>query len=204
MYVLGTVFSKWQSILPGIKCTVLSVRNKSQPSVRTYYVNGSAVMRHNSYIDLSITIRQDLSFHMYMLTTLSARRDGRRISILFRCFTSRNCDIMHKAFTACIWPIVEYNTIVWSTCIRYFIDLNESVQRNFSKRMPSLLSFSCDERNAMLNLETLELRRLHFDLMYKVFNYPTPFDPHIVFTVYSIPPPTLLRRDITVPSFLKQ
>jgi hypothetical protein len=48
------------------------------------------------------------------------------------------------------------------------------------------------ERLAFLNLETLELRRLHFDLIfyYKVFNHLAPFDPETLFSMHT-PPPNL-------------
>ena len=73
--------------------------------------------------------------------------------------------------------------------MKYLIDLIECVQRNFSKRIPYLSVLTYAERLAMLNLETLELRRLHFDLIfyYKVFNHLTPFDPETVFTMHTPP-----------------
>jgi hypothetical protein len=61
----------------------------------------------------------------------------------------------------------------------------ENVQRSFSKRLPSLSSYSYFERLAFLNLEPLELRRLRFDLLYycKVFHNLTPFAPNEVYNV---------------------
>ena len=44
-------------------------------------------------------------------------------------------------------------------------DLLESVQRKFTKRIPSLCNLSYPERLAALNLESLEFRRLKFDLI---------------------------------------
>ena len=70
-------------------------------------------------------------------------------------------------------------------------------------------SLTYAERLAVLNLETLELRRLRSDLIvyYKVFNHLTPFDPDLVFKIYS--PPNCLRsnepfilKSITVPNKL--
>ena len=81
-------------------------------------------------------------------------------------------------------PIVEYNTIVWNPCVKYLTDLIECVQRNFSKRTPSLSVLTYAERLAMLSLETLELRRLHFDLIF-YYNHLTHFDPETVFTMYT-------------------
>jgi hypothetical protein len=102
---------------------------------------------------------------------------------------------MRRAFIAYIRPILEYNSVVWSPSLLYLIELLESVQRSFSKRLPSLSSLTYAERLAVLNLETLELRRLRFDLIfyYKVFNHLTPFEPDSVFTIYS--PPNCLRSN---------
>ena len=66
------------------------------------------------------------------------------------------------------------------------------MQRNFSKRIPSLSVLINAEPLAVLNLEILELRRLNFDLIfyYTVFNHLTPFDPETVglFTVHTPSP----------------
>jgi hypothetical protein len=66
----------------------------------------------------------------------------------------------------------------------------ESVQRCFTKRIPSISTFSTyAERLVLVNFDTLELRRLRFYLIfhYKVFNHLTPFDPETIFQVYQTP-----------------
>ena len=112
-----------------------------------------------------------------------------RVSILFRGFVTRNLYIMRQAFVTYIRPILEYNSIVWNPGLNYLIDLIESVQRNFSRRISSLSSLPYLERLALLDLEPLELRRLRFDLIYyfKVFNHLTPFDPEDTFLIYTPP-----------------
>jgi hypothetical protein len=62
----------------------------------------------------------------------------------------------------------------------------ENVQRNFTKRLPTLKHLTYFERLASLGLEPLELRRLRFDLIYyfKIFNHLTPLDPDEVFIAY--------------------
>jgi hypothetical protein len=78
---------------------------------------------------------------------------------------------------------------------------------SLSEEMAQMKQLTYAERLAVLNLETLELRRLRFDLIfnYKVFSHLTPFDPDVVFTIYS--PPSCLRsnepfilKPITVPN----
>jgi len=55
----------------------------------------------------------------------------------------------------------------------------ERVQRHFTKRITELRDFSYRERLAILNLDTLEYRRLLCDLTlyYKIFNNLTPWSP---------------------------
>ena len=74
----------------------------------------------------------------------------------------------------------------------------------YLEHIPSLSVLTYAERLAMLNLETLELRRLHFDLIfyYKVFNHLTPFDPETVFTMHT-PPPSLRCNSAIIKKPLK-
>ena len=68
---------------------------------------------------------------------------------------------------------MEFNTVVWSPSLKCDISSVEKVQRKFTKRLPGYGDLSYVERRAKLNLKTLELRRLHYDLFmcYKiVFN----------------------------------
>jgi len=69
---------------------------------------------------------------------------------------------MRKAFVTYIRPILEYNSILLSPNLVYLIDLIESVQRQFKKRIKSLASVPYSNRLNLLNLQSLELRRLHF------------------------------------------
>jgi hypothetical protein len=100
-------------------------------------------------------------------------------------------------FRVYVRPILEYNSIIWSPNLIHLIDLIENVQRNFTKRIPSLSSLPYTERLALLDLNLLELRRLRFDLIYyyKVLNNLTPFDPSEVFSVYT--PSSWSRSDMS-------
>jgi len=63
-------------------------------------------------------------------------------------------------------PIVEYNSIIWPPSTARDIDAVESVQRRFTKRLPTLKNLSYRERLKCLNIFSLELRRLHTDLFW--------------------------------------
>ena len=72
------------------------------------------------------------------------------------------------------------------------INAIERVQRHFTKRITELRDFSYRERLSLLNLDTLEYRRLSCDLTlyYKVLKNLTPWSPSEYFNV-SVPPYSL-------------
>jgi len=79
----------------------------------------------------------------------------------------------HKRSFACVLgytyvrPILEYNSVVWSPILKCEIDALERVQRRFTKRHRGIdLPSYCDRLGlTKLELNTLELRRLHNDLV---------------------------------------
>ena len=62
-------------------------------------------------------------------------------------------------------PLLEYNTTVWSPFQIGEITRIERVQRSFTRRLPGFGDLSYAERLDRLGLETLEERRLKFDLV---------------------------------------
>ena len=84
-------------------------------------------------------------------------------------------------------PLLEYNTFIWSPsdvgCIRKL----ESVQRRFTKRIYSMSDMSYEDRLTALGLETLEYRRLKFDLVmiFKIVHNLVDLDRDSLITVTS-------------------
>jgi len=71
----------------------------------------------------------------------------------------------------------------------------ERVQRHFTKRIAELRDFSYRERLSILNLDTLEYRRLSSDLTlyYKIFKNLTPWSPSEYFNV------SICHRTVYIP-----
>ena len=67
-------------------------------------------------------------------------------------------------------PILKYVSVVWSPHHVYLTDLIENIQRNFTKRLPGLWCMNYCDRLYFCNLEPLEVRRLHNDviILYKI------------------------------------
>ena len=83
-------------------------------------------------------------------------------------------------------PILEYNSIIWSSSLKKGIELLEKVKRRFTKRLQGLKHLKYGIRLSQLRfgIRSLELRRLHLDLFYcnKIIFGLTCLDVHKYFT----------------------
>jgi len=61
----------------------------------------------------------------------------------------------------------EHNSFVWSPSSLQDIDAIEQVQRRFTKRLRGYHNYSYDTRLKLLNSQSLELCRLHTDLIWR-------------------------------------
>ena len=113
---------------------------------------------------LGIVIAQSLSPSTH-ISEITAKAHQRANCIL-RCFVSNDINLLLRAFIVHVRPIVEYCSLVWSPSLKKDIELIEKVQRRFTKRLPGLKYQSYNERLHYLGSPSLELRRLHLDLIY--------------------------------------
>ena len=71
-------------------------------------------------------------------------------------------------------PLLEYCSVIFSPHYVYLINLIENVKKRFTKKLPGLQNKCYQDRPRLklCNLESLETRRLHADLilMYKIIN----------------------------------
>ena len=88
-----------------------------------------------------------------------------RASIIHRSFLSKDKIILTRAFTTYVRPLLEYASPIWSPSHLTLISAIESVQRNFTKRLPGLQNFNYSDRLKILTLKSLEHRRLIVDLL---------------------------------------
>ena len=168
----------WQLTINVKKCGVLHISQSKSVAAQntTYYINSISLPCLNSISDLGIALSNDLSFNLHINNIVS--KATQRAGILFRGFQSRDPLLLRKAFITYIRPLLEYSSIVWNPDRVYLTDLLENVQRKFSKRIPSIAHLSYPDRLLKLNLESLELRRLRFDLAeyYKILSSQSPVD----------------------------
>ena len=154
--------NEWQLQLSVNKCNILNVGYA--PFMTDYYVYGSVLSKNSSCRDLGVTITHDLSPSLH-IGEITAKAHLRANCIL-RCFLSGDVNLLVRAFIVYVRPIVEYCSVVWSPSLKHDIDLIEKVQRRFTKRLRGLQTYSYSERLQYLGLPSLELRRLHLDLIF--------------------------------------
>jgi len=85
---------------------------------------------------------------------------------MFKRFHSRHWAILLKAFTTSERPLLECATPVWSPYTVTNITKIESLQRSFTKRLQGLCNRTYTKRLESLSIDSLEIRQLHYDLVF--------------------------------------
>ena len=123
--------------------------------------------------DLGLTLSSNLKWAPY-ISKITSKANILSYNII-RSFNSTNLLLYSNLFKTYIRPLVEYNTIIWNPYLTTDIKRIESVQRRFTKmacQKTNTKFNSYQDRLNQMKLDTLEIRRTRFDLlyMYKIFN----------------------------------
>ena len=138
-----------------------------------FYINNTKIPQSNNVTDLGITLTKSLKWNNH-ISQITARANTICYSIL-RAFYSRNIKLMINLYKTYARPTLEYNTSIWTPNLKSDILLIEKVQRNFTKiicQKNNIKFTSYAHRLEILKLESLELRRVKFDilLMFKIYH----------------------------------
>jgi hypothetical protein len=154
--------SVWQMRISHSKCNILTIgHHQANNKLQIDNHNIDTVETAN---DLGVTIDSKLSFHPHITNIVS--KANQRKSLILRCFLSRNPANLLRAFKVYVRPLLEYASTTWSPSYVTQIIALESVQRDFTKRIPGCSHLSYAERLSLLKLESLEHRRLIADLVF--------------------------------------
>ena len=119
---------------------------------------------------LGIIIDKKLNFSCHV--SRIAHNAHVRASLILRTFVSRDPEILTKAFIAYVRRLLEC-TPVWSPHTACNANKIESCQHWwFTKRIKGLYGLDYHQRLAFLGLESLQVRRIKYDLImcYKILN----------------------------------
>jgi len=127
-------------------------------------INGASLPYVSSCRDLGIIVTSDLTPTLHINDIVF--KAHQRANAIHRCFTSRNTDLLVRAYCVYVRPLLEYNSVIWSPHLKCDIEAIERVQRRFTKRLPGYHKHSYSERLRLLQLPSLETRRLQNDLIW--------------------------------------
>ena len=77
-----------------------------------------------------------VTYHLHVTDIVS--KAHMRAGLILCTFMSRDIHLLKRAFLVYVRPIVEHNSVIWSPYTARDIDAVESVQRRFTKRLPTL------------------------------------------------------------------
>ncbi len=152
-----------------VKCSILHLGPKTNPRC-TYFLGGTVLPATNCVRDLGVLISPDLRFteHCNNVAHLAAIKTN----LVFNSFFNRSPKFLMDMYKTFVRSRLEYATSVWSPSSALNIQTIESVQRKFTRRLPGMGALSYAERLIATNLESLEFRRIQYDLVlvYKIIH----------------------------------
>ena len=130
----------------------------------SFKLYGQTVQSVSTVRDLGVHFCSNLTFTSHINTIVA--KAYTRACLIHKCFLSKDAATLTKAYVTYVRPILEYATVIWSPYHVGEIAKLESVQRRFTKRIVGLRCMTYSDRMKFLELDSLEERRLRFDLMF--------------------------------------
>ena len=111
------------------------------------------------------------------------------LGMIKRSFGVRDKDVILQLYKSLVRPHLEYSIQAWRPYFQKDIDLIEGVQRRATKLISDVKDKSYMNRLRILNLTTLETRRLRGDLIevFKIFKGFDNLDPTLFFELSTAP-----------------
>lgn len=172
--------STWGLEISSAKCVILSLgyTNPRFP----FYINNVEIQRRDLVKDLGIYVNSNLKFTEHIAHIV--QNGYYMVSLLLRNFACNDPVILCRLYVLYVRPSLLYLSEVWNPISVGDIDALERVQAFFTKRICHN-DFSYPQRLEMLDLDSLELMRLKWDLVcvYKIINNHTILKKDDYFTL---------------------
>ena len=163
--------SQWQMTVAPNKCEViafrLSTRNLKSKTSPDFHISGLKLPFVRHIRDLGIFFSDDLSFTHHVNIIL--RRSQFRVNMLFNILKNSTMEVFIRCYIIYIRPILEYGCTIFSPYLKLHIRKIESIQKSFVHRIFKKFGIEYTSYfNALdiCGLDSLELRRLVFDLVF--------------------------------------
>jgi len=136
---------------------------RNGPVIKSYSIDGSILPFADCIRDLGIHHDCRLKYDQHISNIV--HNAYKCAALILKSFHSRDPQILKRAYCVYVRPLLEFSSHIWSPHYKYLIDKIESVQRYFTKRLFGLSKLSYCERLISIDLDTLERRRLIYDLI---------------------------------------
>ena len=137
--------------------------------------------------DLGVYVDCDLKFNVHIKNQVKKARSI--AGVINSNIINKTSNVMIPLFKSMIRPILEYANSVWSPYLFQDIKTIENIQRTFTKKIHGMNNKKYSERLKLLNLPSLEFRRLRGDLI-EVFKIIHCFyDPATTNNLFLTTPP---------------
>ena len=157
----------WQLRIQPTKSEFITFsRQPAAHSLDKYSINGFTIPQISSVRDLGITLSSDFKWHNYV-----SKIFGKSINLAYlivKTFNSNDPYFFINLFKLYIRPNLEYNVSAWMPYHIGDIRKIESVQATFTRLVCRKLNIkynNYEHRLSILNLDTLEIRRIKYDLI---------------------------------------
>ena len=162
----------WQLKVQPLKSEHLTfTRPGSNSCMADFNIDGSIIPKTNRVKDLGIILCNDFKWKPYISSIYG--KSVHLVYVILKSFKSRNPKFYVNQYKTFIRPLLEYNVSVWMPTLRCDVKKVEQVQAKFTRLLCRKLNIkykSYKERLLLLNLESLEARRIKTDLtiIYKI------------------------------------
>ena len=175
----------WQLKVQPIKSEHISFSLKSNVVSSNFFINQIKIPECDQVKDLGLILSNDLKWSTYV-NKIHSRAVALTYTIL-KSFKSTDPFFYTNLYKLYVRPIVEYNVNIWMPCLISHVKKIESVQALFSRKILQRCNIkykSYFHRLEILNLESLEVRRLKADLIlfFKILNNLVDLDSTIYIT----------------------
>jgi ribonuclease P/MRP protein subunit RPP40 len=161
----------WQMLFNIDKCKVMHFGYKNPR--QQYCIGDNILSVVEEEKDLGVIIQNDLKVSQQCSKVVKTA--NQILGMIRRSFQNRSKYIMLLLYKSLVRPHLEYCVQVWRPHLAKDINLIENVQRRATRMIPELCGMTYEERLMVLNLTTLETRRLRGDLI-EIFKILKGFD----------------------------
>ena len=159
---------EWQMLFNVEKCKCLHI---GYNNVRHQYTLGNGNVENSTEErDLGVRIQENLDVGAQVAE--SVKKANRMLGMISRTYDDKSISTMLQLYKSLVRPHLEYAIQAWRPFKQKDIDSMEKVQRRATRMMGGLNGYSYEERLEIVNLLSLEMRRLRSDLIevFKIMN----------------------------------